>query len=660
MNRLQKVCKSGEIAGLLLLAMLISFCMKDLVNQWADSLLPMKSITVSTMETDGDRSVTIVYEGNDNEFFPQLKEASEASGIGWEYVEGEPGVRWTSLTLPPQSVQVTVKARYSPRSYLTLFENRGGGVLVLGTGKDDITHDCYKDVDSTELYRLFPYQHSKLPLFIKAAIYLVLFMLLSLLLFTVDWFLKNKRNAGGRIRAYFREPITAVDFFICWMGLFALAVYIYKVVGIPNYLQIGDEQRYWNELILNEGKWDVAALASRYTFRGYWCYIPPSVARYLGDALSIDPSIVWMLIPSAVISCLSVYILPGLYALKGGGQARKLHIIPIVVLMVTTWQECLTSVSMDIFGLSFLFAGVRNIMRFFKTGKWMSALLAGLTASIAVSFRTANLPGILAVAVYGLIVTVMHRRNAGALSLGRIATGVAVGLFSFVILCLPQLQVNLYRNHPGLFPYDHDQAWFGRSVTTWSSDYAMANGNIAYPLSATDDQMLTMKDSAYDREAPLNMEQLLDSYMESPLETVMLIGKKLIIGFDKKTNIAYPNPGPGVPWRETKGMFFSLWNYFVLFSGLYVLFRSRTTREEKAISILVFVFLVLPETFMKIEWRYVFAGYMMLYYFFSYHFMNDMILSRDSRVAILENSGFLVAFVLFAIAYFTCSFTLLA
>lgn len=661
MNRLQKVSKSREIAGLLLLAMLVSFCMKDVVNQWADSLLPMKSLTVSAMENDGDRSVTIVYEGNDNEFFPQLKEASGAAETGWAYVEGEPGVRWTSLTLPPQSGQVTVKVKCSPRYYVTFFENREGGVLKLSNDKETIIHDCYKDVDNTELNRLFPFQHSKVLLLIKTVVYIALFMLLSLLFFTVDWFLKSKGNAGGRIAAYFRKPITAVDFFICWVGLFVLAVYIYKVVGIPNYIHMGDEGSYWEELILNNGKWDVEMLAVRFAPRGYWCYIPQSIAHYIGDALSIDSSIVWMLIPSAVISWLSVYILPGLYALIGrGGKARKLHIIPVVVLMVTIWREYLTCVATDLFGLAFLFAGVCYIMCFFKTGKWTSAVLAGTTASIAVSFRTANLPGLLAVAVYGLIATAMRRRKAGALTLCRIAVGVAVGLFSFVVVCLPQLQVNLYRNHPGLLPYDHDQAYRGRSVTAWSSDYAMTNWNIAYPLEATDDQMHTMKDSAYVKEVPLNMEQLLDTYMESPLETVMLIGKKLIIGFDKKTNIAYPNPGPGVPWRETKGMLFSLWNYFVLFSGLYALFRSRTTRKEKAISILVLVFLVLPETFMKIEWRYVFAGYMMLYYFFSYHFMNDVILSRDRRVAILENSGFLVAFVLFAVAYFTCSFTLLA
>ena len=667
---------SSELVGVLLVAILCSFCMKDIVNDWSDAMLPEKTFSVRAVENDGNRNVTIVYEGNQNELFTQLKDASNKAETGWAYVEGEPGVRWTSLTLPPENGEVTITAKQSPRLYLTVFGNREGGMLEFNIDGETVSHDCYLDVDSTQLLRLFPFQTSKLFFVIKAIIYLFLVIFFSSIFLGFGYMLKKQENeqggiarAFGLIRTYFGKPITALDFFICWLGLFALAVFIYKIVGIPNYLVIGDESGYWNELILNmvSGKWDVAMLAGRFAPRGYWCYIPQSIAHYIGDAILVDASIIWMLIPSATVSWLVVEIFPRLYEVMGEERrAKKLHILPILIVMITTWRECLTCVTMDLFGVVFLFAGVYYMLHFFKKRRWTSAVLAGVLSSIAVSFRTANLLGIVAVVFYELIMVIIHRRGETRKSVQGTLMGICIGLLAFVAICLPQLQVNLYRNHPGLFPYDHDQAWFGRSLTVWSSDFAMTDYCISYPLTATDDQLRSMKESAYVRDVPLNMEQLLDTYMESPIETLMLIGKKLVIGFDKKTNIGYPNPGPGVPWRKTRGMFFSLWNYFVLFAGLYVMIRglrkdhSQIVRKEMILALLVFVFLVLPETFMKIEWRYVFAGYMMLYYFFTFHFVGPFLQSREDRTELIESSRFVMAFVIYAFVYFACSFTLLA
>lgn len=500
---LKKEFRAHEIVGIILLAVLFSFCLKDVVNRGADVFLPEKTVTVRAAENDGNRNVTIVYEGNKNELFPILLEESNKAVTGWNYVEGEPGVRWTSLTIPPEDGKVTIMAKNSPRLYLTVFRNRWGGVLELVVDEDEyIVHDCYLESDSTELLRVFPFQNSKMTVLIKTIIYLFLIIVFSALFFIIGWTLKNKKSAGGKIQEYFRKPITGIDFFICLAGLFALAVFIYKVVGIPNFLQIGDEARYWEELILCEGKWDVAILAERYSFRGYWCYIPPSLAQYIGKAISIDPCILWMLIPSATISWLTVNIFPGLFTIFGG-KAKKYHIIPIIMIFITTWRDCITSVSMDLFGVVFLFAGIYYTLQFFKTREWKSAALAGLLSSIAVSFRTANLPGIVAVVLYELILVILHRKKETRSEIRRTIVGTVAGLLAFVVICLPQLQVNIYRNHPGLFPYDHDQAWFGRSLATWSSDYAMTNGNIAYPICATDDQMLTMKNSAYAKDVPL-------------------------------------------------------------------------------------------------------------------------------------------------------------
>jgi magnesium-transporting ATPase (P-type) len=194
----------------------------------------------------------------------------------------------------------------------------------------------------------------------------------------------------------------------------------------------------------------------------------------------------------------------------------------------------------------------------------------------------------------------------------------------------------------------------------WSSDWALANGNIAYPLLATDDQMRTMKNKSYNNETPLSLEQLLDIYMESPVETLMLIAKKLVIGFDQKTNIAHPGDG-AVPWRETVGMIFSLWNYFVLFSGMYAFCKNKEiVAKEKWMAGLVFVLTVLPQTFMKIEWRYVMIGYFLIYYFFAFYFVGPLLQERKKRRTLLMQTDYLMKLSIFMFVCLTLSFLFLA
>ena len=77
-------------------------------------------------------------------------------------------------------------------------------------------------------------------------------------------------------------------------------------------------------------------------------------------------------------------------------------------------------------------------------------------------------------------------------------------------------------------------------------------------------------------------------------------------------------------------MAFSFFNYWVLLSGFYMMFsKENITFMEKGVAIILFLSIVLPETFMKIEWRYVITGYIILYYMFSYHFIGEIILNKE-------------------------------
>jgi hypothetical protein len=86
------------------------------------------------------------------------------------------------------------------------------------------------------------------------------------------------------------------------------------------------------------------------------------------------------------------------------------------------------------------------------------------------------------------------------------------------------------------------------------------------------------------------------------------LASKLIIGFDIKTGTAYPvEQSWMMEWRNSTTMFYSLFNYVILVSGLYVFFSgSKIQKIEKQLGAIIFIILVLPQVWTKIEWRYIY------------------------------------------------------
>ncbi len=652
----EKRCLSGrELIGVFIIAVLVTSCLKSGVNYLVERLMPFTELTVSRIDDSPERYVKIlyeVYEENSDELFLDLKAANDQNANGWYFEQGVLNERWTMLQDTPECTSITIQTKVTPRKYIAFMANRAGGLVEVRSGNDTLIIDLYRDQDDSEIYRVYPFGHSKRVIVFKLLFYFVLFCVVVFILYVVVLLLGRKYRP---LKAFQRE-IGISDYFFCFGVFWGVGIFLYKVVGIPNYLQVGDELGYWETLLFHNGRFDLDYLSGLFAPRGYWCYIPQTLAQSLGSLLSIDASILWILLLTVCWSLFVCGLFPKLYQSFTGKKALRVHVWALMLILLTTWRQLLTSVLMDSFGMMTFMAFVYFCNQIFEQEKWRGrALAAGIFASISCSFRTANLLGIAGFAVFEFIC-----RKRGKYNYKQVIESLCIFWMAFVLICLPQLAINLNRGHLGFLPYDHDQAWLGRSVTLWSSDYAMAHGNVAYPLLATDDQMLSMKNQVYNNETPLTMEQLLDIYLNSPVEAMMLIGKKLLIGFDQKTNIAHPGDG-AVPWRETSGILFSLWNYFLLYSGLYAFCKERDiTKRERWFAALVFVLTVLPETFMKIEWRYLMSGYFTIYYFFAFHFVGPLATETDKRTELLSKTGYLWGLGVFMFTYLTMSFMFLA
>ncbi len=328
----------------------------------------------------------------------------------------------------------------------------------------------------------------------------------------------------------------------------------------------------------------------------------------------------------------------------------------MVIIMLTFQRMYLTSALMDTFGMLAFFAFVYFLcLTVHGKHRILYGILAGTFALITCSLRMAHLVGVIGFVVYYLVRAIVKKEK-----LKKVIPGMLLGVLAFLILCIPQFMINTHRNSYSLLPPNTDGILFGQSATTWSSDYAMAHGNIAYPLLATDDQMLTMKVQHYDNDVPLTRAQILDVYADSPMDTLMVILKRALIGYDQKTNIAFPGDN-NVPWRETKGMLFSLGHYFLLFSGFFALAWNKSlSKHEKWVAWLMLLLLVLPETFMKIEWRYILPGYFIIYYLFTFAFVDPVLVDKEKRIALLEKTYYLILLCVFMFLYLMMSFTFLA
>ena len=75
---------------------------------------------------------------------------------------------------------------------------------------------------------------------------------------------------------------------------------------------------------------------------------------------------------------------------------------------------------------------------------------------------------------------------------------------------------------------------------------------------------------------------------------------------------------------------------------------------------LIMVLTVLPQTFMKIEWRYIMIGYFVIYYFFAFYFMEPLLLERRKRRTLLLQTDYLMKLSIFMFTCLTLSFLFLA
>ncbi|WP_155832620.1 hypothetical protein [Butyrivibrio sp. AE3006] len=593
----------------LALSLIVTSLLGTYVRTIAKSFLPKEKVEISYGDTEnpvGD--IYIVDSDEPNDLFSRIEK--EADSAGCEIIEDEYGNK--SVVLKGDSENhISIKSAMKMNAFMAVKANSDSGNLAI------LKDDKEKRIDLSNLiindgqYRkIYPFGEEKLPILIYVGIYLFFFLVVCEAVFfvlpVVSHGIVNSKLLGREV---------GVRHFIISM----LAIYVYDIVqyknGIINFLEFGDQIYYWVIDLFKDGAWNPAKVAAQTaTFRGYLCNFAPTISNKVATILGIDPVYIYFVFTSASAAWLFFMVLPGIYFTLVGRKATLLNAISSLLIFIVFWNGMLTAVLVDLFAVSAFFSGIWMLLRCYREKKLIYSVFFGIFVAVSCNLRMAYKYGWAALLVVFFISMLIKR----IIKINyKVCLAIFIAMSSFVLISIPQFDVNREKGHFGFFPYNSIYTE-EQTLMELGMNISLGKSYTTYPFEISDAQQASMESALYTSEEYLSLEQIFGVYLHSPIESLIYLAKKMFLTFDIKTNVTYPDR---IEWRKTSGLLFSLMNYYILISALFIFFRTKRLNEnEKLISYTLFASLVLPEMIMNIEWRYFISIYILLYYFYAYHF----------------------------------------
>lgn len=648
--------------GLILLSVLLVSVCSEYVNILVNSLLPDNTITLTVKNT----TLYLLDDANENNLFQYSIENAGKSGIEYRDAE-EFGYSWDMLVCygDDAGTTLTITAPEKNSFYFMFWKYEGAGDVIIESNEQEKKVNLNSEVVGGEILRVYPFEQSMFEVLTKAIIYFLIFIAITSILIGLHTFLAKKSCFNTVMRIKLKKRYI----FLIWGLLYLYAIGQYNS-GIENYLVLGDQKYYWNLNLFDipDGQTWVQTMAENtLPFRGYISHLLPSISHKLANWINIDPIHIYLLFTTAAIVWLNFYVFPELYFIVTKTRASVMQMSITLILVLYFWNGILTAVLVDMFGAVAFLTGALFLLKWSQIRDWKLLFVVGLSWSIACNLRTAYQYGIylmlLLMICYivrqagGIKFYIMHSAKKNFLCHKQLLCSIVAAVFGFLVIAFPQFMINKERGHIGFLPYDCAGAWAvegaseDSSLLEWSANSTLGSVYTGYPLPVSDDQMFAIKDRLFSRNDFIRVPQILNAYASSPLESIQYITKKLLLAFDVKTNITYPQK---IDWNSLSGIIFSLLNYFVLISATYTLFVYKKIHGlEKVLFASVAFGLILPQMFVHVEWRYFLASYLCLYYLFAYRFIE----LRAEQMK-QPNDNYLICLPVGILLYFVISFSI--
>lgn len=617
---------------LVVLAILFSLFLNKEVNRFVNFIIPSTKIVLKALDTD--KQGMVLLETDEKVKISDIKTDSNIEFIP----KGKYGYTFNALWLKNNNKEIELETKKLPNLKIS-FYNIASQRIEITSGKDKKVINLEKNSQG-DIVDYFPFANSKLFLIYTVGVYILLSILvyIGIMIFFEKKIRNNKIEKNNKIE--FLNKYTPFKMFLIVYILISLYV-SYKFLSdtLPKSLYVngeffGDQRDYW-ELgnYLFERQYE-EILKKSYTFRGYITFAISGIAQMLGYYLKINSYWLFTMINNFFIAILLTYIIPEIHNQISDKNTKNYHILTLFFIFSFFWKGVYYSVLFDMFGAIFLLWMILKILKP-KTRKNM--FLAGIFGGIAVLCRGNYVLTIMILFLIKIVYELIKNKKISLIN-------IFFFWFGLTLICLPQVKINYDLGHIGLFPFDKIGSYIlapNEKLIVFLINESMRNSFLTYPMGLGDrtSQQILIN---FSQGARLNMNQILSAFIYSPIETIIIIIKKIFLALDTRTNETYPKE----LWNLT---FFSLVNYFIIATSLFFLKGKVFTKKEKILGILLFISAILPQTIMTVEWRYYIILYLIVYYIFTFKFVT--LIEQNKKFKELKNEDYF-KFISFAIVVF--------
>ena len=611
---------------LVILAIIFSLFLNKEVNQFVNLIIPSTKVNLKILDTE--KQGIVLLETDKKVKISDIKTDSDIEFIP----KGKYGYNLNALYLKNNNKEIEIEIKKLPNLKIS-FYNIAAQKIQITSGKYRQIIDLEKNVKG-DIVDYFPFANSKLFMIYTIGIYILLSFVIYIGITIL--FVKKKYKKIDFLSSY--SPLKMLFIIYTLISLYVSYRFLFNTLPETLYINgdfFGDQGYYWGlGNYLFKGKYD-EILKGSYTFRGYITFAIPAIAQMLGSYLKINSHWLFTMINNFFIAVLLAYIIPEIHNQISEKKAKNYHILILFFIFSFFWKGVYYSVLFDIFGATFLLWMVLKILKL-KTKK--DVFLAGIFAGIAALCRGNYVWTVVILFLVKILYELVKNKKISLINIFLFWAGI-------IFVCLPQIKINYDLGYIGLFPFDKIGSYVpNEKLVSYLINESMRNLFLTYPMHLGDktSQQILIN---FSQETRLNMNQILSAFIYSPIETIIVVIKKLFLALDTRTNEAYPKE----LWDLT---FFSLINYFIIATSLFFLKNKVFTRKEKILGILLFVSAILPQTIMTVEWRYYIVLYFIVYYIFIFKFIS--LIEQKEKFRELKNKGYF-KFIPFMIVIFFVS-----
>lgn len=597
---------------LVILAIIFSLFLNKEVNQFVNLIIPSTKVNLKILDTE--KQGIVLLETDEKVKISDIKTDSDIEFIP----KGKYGYNLNALYLKNNNKEIEIEIKKLPNLKIS-FYNIAAQKIQITSGKYRQIIDLEKNVKG-DIVDYFPFANSKLFMIYTIGIYILLSFVIYIGITIL--FVKKKYKKIDFLSSY--SPLKMLFIIYTLISLYVSYRFLFNTLPETLYINgdfFGDQGYYWGlGNYLFKGKYD-EILKGSYTFRGYITFAIPAIAQMLGSYLKINSHWLFTMINNFFIAVLLAYIIPEIHNQISEKKAKNYQILILFFIFSFFWKGVYYSVLFDIFGATFLLWMVLKILKL-KTKK--DVFLAGIFAGIAALCRGNYVWTVVILFLVKILYELVKNKKISLINIFLFWAGI-------IFVCLPQIKINYDLGYIGLFPFDKIGSYVpNEKLVSYLINESMRNLFLTYPMHLGDktSQQILIN---FSQETRLNMNQILSAFIYSPIETIIVVIKKLFLALDTRTNEAYPKE----LWDLT---FFSLINYFIIATSLFFLKNKVFTRKEKILGILLFVSAILPQTIMTVEWRYYIVLYFIVYYIFIFKFIS--LIEQKEKFRELKNKGY--------------------